>query len=181
MDNTTAIDEAVAPGAFDIFSYIEDTAYPTKTVTIYRDVASAKELLDLVDTHKAREDQLDVEAENEYDAKVEELSKKVLKSALHFELRGFAPGVVEDIMAEHEGDSGDPYVIAKAIVTVKNADGAEDTRTWTADDVNRLRRAIPEGEFAKLLGGVAEVVFMGAIFDRAVDAGFLSGRTDVAE
>ena len=185
------VEEAQKPGTFDVLSFVEGTAYPTDYVTLFRDVAAAKKYADLV-AERMKYDGLD-EATGESKAKAEELTEQIAAaqeeleaSAMTFKLRGFAPGIVDEIMTAHndpekpEDNTADSHLIAHAIVYVTDVDGNQDNHTWTAEDVLRLKRYLAEGEYVKLLSGVANVIFNAAVFERAADAGFPRGRVDVA-
>lgn len=165
MDETTVVDEALAPQTFDVLSFIEGTAYPEETVTILTDIATAREYVALVN------------GEDKYDeADAEALRVKLADTALNFKLRGFPPGMVEEILEKYASDEdpsgADAHLIAKAIVGVTNAKGEPDARLWSPDDVIKLKRFLAEGEYVKLLTSVANIIFNAAVFDRAVDAGF---------
>lgn len=167
MDEATAVETALDAGTFDVLAFVEKAAYPKKMVTVFRDAALAKEYVDL----SSSDDTVDSE-------RLEELAVELKKSSLTFELRGYPPGIVQDIQKKHvteedpEGQAGDTELIAKAIVGVLDSEGRRDPRLWTPEDVAKLKNFLVEGEYIKLLGGVAEVIFNAAVFDRAADAGF---------
>lgn len=184
-ETTTPLETAMAPDTFDVFSFIEATAYPTEEVSVYQDVKSAAELL------KTNQERLDAEAGTEkfdsaeLDAKIAELTEKIEKSKLTFELRGMPPGLVRELYTAAEDDEdaekdAENKLIAGTIVAVRNATGARDAKVWDTEGVAKLRHFLKEGEFGKLIQGVVSVNFNATVFDQATDAGFLGGSPDVA-
>jgi hypothetical protein len=171
---------AQSPDSFDVLSFIEGTAYPTETVTIYTDAKSADALL------KANQERLKMDESElsqvytEIDAEIERLSEAVKKSVLVFSMRGLPPGLVQEIYkvneesTEEELRAAENKLIASTIVSVKNAEGAVDQRLWDEESVEKFRKFLKEGEFAKVVKGVVNVNFNAAVFDQASDAGFLS-------
>lgn len=180
MDN---VETATAPTTFSVMSFIQETAYPEGVVTIYTDVVAAKELLRL-NARRAELEKTSLEEAEKLSPQIAQMVERAEKSALTFNLRGFAPGVVQQIIDKYKNEenenAADAELVAKSIITVKNAEGAVDEHFWTADEVNMLRGRIAEGQWLKLLAAVADVLFNAAVFDKTVDAGFLGGRTDVA-
>lgn len=137
--------------------------------------------------------QADITAELEaLQAKIDEWIERVDSSALTFELRGMPPRIVEAITSKHftdpkadytgtpEEQARDYELIAKSVVAVTNADGAEDRTAFDPDRVKELRGALLSEEYYKIVAGVAHVNLNGALFDQATDASFLSRRSDVA-
>lgn len=186
MDTEQIIEAAQAPDAFDVLAFVEDTAYPTETVVVYKDVKSAAEYVKL----NKRRFELDAAKQDttEIDAKVEAVGAKLSDSAIIFELRGMPPGVVQEFLKapanEEDVAAGDierdNKLIAATIIGVSNSKGTQDSRIWQADDVAKLRKFLNEGEFSKLVGGVSSVNFNSAIMDQATDAGFSGRSSDVA-
>lgn len=187
---TNPIDAAQAPGTFDVLSFIEGTSYPTSEVTLYMDVAAADRLLRAnaerlkLDDGKSK----DKGAYEKLDTEIAELSERVKASAMTFALRGMPPGLVQDIYGTVSEDAApedtrhaESKLVAATISGVTNAAGASDPRVWDADAVDKLRRYVKEGEYARLVEGVVQVNFNATLFDQATDAGFLGGSSDVAE
>lgn len=180
MTEMDAITTAQAPDTFDVLSFIEATAYPTETVTVYTDAKSATALLALNEKRKTGD-----AWDTSDDAEIEALSEAVKKSILTFELRGMPPGVVRDIYAATEDadvevqELAEAKLVASTIIRVRNYNGTEDGRVWGADDVKRLKRYLKEGEYGKLVQGVIDVNFNASVFDQATDAGFLGGSSDM--
>lgn len=186
MDTETVINEAQAPEAFDVLAFLEDTAYPTEKVTVFRDLTAAKEYKKLVDERLLDEKDLDAkDGPTERDERIKTLGEQITNSAMIFEFRGMPPGIVNEIIGgenetPEEAEAKDNALIAKSIVAVTNSKGAVDNHLWTEEQVAQLRSRMVEGEFAKLIAGVASVNFNGAVFDQATDAGFSGRRSDVA-
>lgn len=184
--STDAVTQAQSQETFDVLSFIEGTAYPVETVTIYTDALSADQLL------KANQERLELDDRPEaidytdIDSRIEELTEKVKKSALKFSLRGLPPGLVQEIYnisedaSDSEARAAENKLIASTIVSVENATGAKDSRLWDEDAVEAFRKYLKEGEFAKVVKSVVNVNFNAAVFDQATDAGFLSRGSDVA-
>lgn len=176
-ETTHPVEAAQAPETFDVLSFVEGSAYPTQTVTVYADPKGATDLL------AANDERFEIEKAHgdttEIDARIEKLSAQVKASALTFELRGMPPGLVRDLYAVKDDDGDDAVVeaenklIAGTIVNVTNAQGSRDTRVWDAEAVGKLRRFLKEGEFGKLVKGVIDTNFNATVFDQATDAGFL--------
>jgi hypothetical protein len=194
MDNETpaAVEAAKAPETFDILSFIEATAYPTETVTVFGAPKEATEYVRLVQERsvldaiekKTKEDTAKIA---ELTQQLEPLAEVISKSAMIFTLRGMPPGIVQQIIEVPEGEEEsvgaidrDNDLVAKSIIKVTNAAGVEDTRVWDKDSVAKLRFYLKEGEFGKLATGVGSVNFNAMVFDQATDAGFSGRSSDVA-
>lgn len=185
----TATTPTIEPTAenFDIFAMLEGTPLPVEEVTIFVDTAAALEYSKLVAERQADEDKGIVE-DDERSARIAELQDRLRKSALVFAVRGIAPGIVNEILAPNgetttdvnELKKRDNELIARSIVSVKNHAGATDPRIWDAEQVDKFRTLMNEGEFGRLVAKIAEVNFTAAAFDSAADAGFPRGRVDVA-
>lgn len=194
MDTVEALENAQSRGTFSVLAFIEQTAYPTTEVTVFQDVKSADEYIKAINKRHELEQlsssdgsaEADLAKHDEY---VAELGAKLAASALIFELRGMPPGVtkaITDPPGSSDDDSEelqrqrDNELIAKTIISVKNSKGEVDDHLWVAEDIQRLRDFLKEGEFGKLIKGVVEVNFNAAIFDQATDAGFSVAGIDVA-
>lgn len=177
------VETATAPTEFSVLSFVKDTAYPTGEVVIYTNVVAAKEIERLFAKRQLLETKNMDEAEK-LTPLIEAAVAEAEKTKLIFNLRGFPPGIIQQMMEQYNTDESDteadPHLVAKAIISVENAEGAKDGHLWTGDEVNELRGSITPGEWLKLLSAVADVLFNATIFDDAVDAGFLGRRPDVA-
>lgn len=112
-----------------------------------------------------------------------EWNEKLENTSIIFHLRGMAPEIVEEITSNYfitPEDQEDPQknrdrdneLIAKSIIKVTNNAGAADEHVFTAEEVERYRGKLLEGEFLKLVQAVAQVNLNGALFNQAVDAPF---------
>lgn len=188
----TAIAEAQSPETFDVLSFLEQTAYPTETVVVHQDVKSADSYIKLHAQLQEleKEENTDLDAVNSLSDEITALGEKIKKSAIVFTLRGMPPGIVQQIVSpvglDPELDTPqaaidrDNELIARSIISVSNANGVKDETVWDAKKVAKLRTFLKEGEFGKLVKGVADVNFNAAIFDQATDAGFPGGSSDLA-
>ena len=180
MTEMDAITAAQAPDTFDVLSFIEATAYPTETVTVYTDAKSATALLALNEKRKTG-DAWDTSNDEEMAA----LTEKVKNSVLVFDLRGMPPGIVRDIydvteeLDKDAQELAEAKLVASSIVRVSNVHGTVDSRVWDAEAVTKLKRFLKEAEFGKLVNGVINVNFNASVFDQATDAGFLGGSSDM--
>lgn len=192
-ETTTAISEAQSPDNFDVMAFIAGAAYPTKSVTIYRDIAYAYKYVELTKARTAREDRAaaikaDFVPDAAEDAAIADAMAKLEASKLTFRLQGMAPGNVAEATASEveEAEAGDvsdahfDRLIARSIYEVESSAGVKDKHTWTAEEVAKLRYQFVNSEFIKLLDGVISVNFTAAVMDSATDAGFPSGSADLA-
>lgn len=185
-DVATTIENGQKPENFDVFAFLNETVYPTEDVTVHRDVVSARRYVELSAKYKEAEaalprtDDGQVKPTEEmldwYDER-EALVEKINATAMTFTLRGLAPYEVEAIVGDEAPEGDYPFyqdhvLIARSIVSVKDAQGNVDSRTWTDADISKLRGLLTAGEFGKLIAGAANVNFTAAVFNQATDAGF---------
>jgi hypothetical protein len=196
-DTETIISQATSPDTFDVLSFIESTAYPVTDVVVFQ---AAKDATEYVALAQKRSELEVLKAglktnKTQYDAEITDLTTRIVplgesiaKSSIIFSLRGMPPGIVQEIVKVPAGEEPelhdldrDNNLIAKTIISVRNAAGVEDTRVWDADAVAKLRSFLKEGEFGKLAKGVGDVNFNAMVFDQATDAGFSGGSSNVAQ
>lgn len=186
MDTVNPDAIASNPGAIDVLAFLEQTNYPTREVVIFTDAKSADEYVQLnTALNPVAKDQEPLESTPERLAELERLAALVRKSSLIFSLRGMAPGVVNDLYGDAPKDDAESVekenkLIAATVVGAKNSEGVADPRMWAAEDIDKLRRYLKEGEFGKLVKATIEVNFDANLFDSTVDAGFSGGRTESA-
>lgn len=196
--NIDAVTAAQSEDAFDVLSFVQGTAYPTAEVVVFVDAESAAEYLKLVEKRSALEEkQLKSEEPidtSQFDKQIDILSDKLQASALIFKLRGLPPGILEDLNTKHfpEGEdekatgwaaasaARDDELISMTVTEITNAKGVKDTKPFTPESVNTLRRYLKAGEFGKIVAAVVEVNFTARLFDRLTDAGFSGRSADVA-
>lgn len=175
MDET-AVETALNADTFDVLAFVEGTAYPIDHVTLFTDIVAAKEYAELVSSELNSEEAKSPEDQEVYQEKLDVLAAKLKATSLTFKVRGFAPGIVDEIMSKNSSDENpsgaDDMLVARAIISVTNGAGAQDERSWTEEDVKKLKTYVAEGEYLKLLGTVAGVIFNAAVFKQAADAGF---------
>jgi hypothetical protein len=188
-DTTNPVTQALEPGVFDVLSFIEKTAYPTERIVVFQNAKAADDYVKAVADRDARDNSDDARTGGVPDPetdpltiRINELADQIRESSIVFDLRGMPPGFVGNILNKEDLNEieKDDELIALSIVKVSNSRGEVDPRTWSREMVSKLRTYLKESEFAKLIRGVANVNLNSAIFDQAVDAGFLSGSSDVA-
>lgn len=170
--------------SFSVMDALTGVSYPEDHVTIYTDAKSAYAAHAL---EKRDADETDPEASNANVEQITALKQKVRDSALTFHLQGYPPQVHRDIETEarstfkigtededSEGAAAFAFHkgIALAIRKVVSADGSEDTRRWTPEDVEKLRFSVHLDQFNRLSEKVSEVVFAGVAFDTSVTPDF---------
>lgn len=188
-------DEAVAEltdkGSFNVFDFVAGTIAPEDTVTLYTDANAALKMAKILIAEKARAereaDDLSIADEDATDESVvTELHEKLLASGLVFKLRGLLPDAVtaldEDVKSKTNyvaGEENEEYatlfnntLIGLTIVSVTNPAGAVNTDKWTAKMVKGFLPSLYPSEAGKLYNAAAELSYVGAIFDRAVNADF---------
>jgi hypothetical protein len=180
------VEEAQKKGKFNLADAIKGRAFPSKSVDVYIDAASAYRLSEIneelktVDPSDPRYQELQDYAE--------ELGKAIVESKLTFHMRGVGQGVVERITreanqkyptSEKSGDSPDwiKYylcgLIAENIVKVTDADGNEDERKFTAEEIMDLRDIIPIDSWEVLIDAMQKLTLASSYFEAVTDAGFL--------
>ena len=151
---------------FDFAQFAAGTNYPTDKVLIYQDADAAYQV-DKLEKEINRE--LDQEKVKELEAQLKEIKEKFKDSAVEVVMRGIPPRVEKVIDDEAERKFGDVSkldeskpenqkiikeyqnwfsnaFIAKHIVKIVRADGAEDNSPWNADKIEQLfLNLTPEG------------------------------------
>lgn len=184
-DVKQAVEAAQEKGTFSVLAAAKGIAYPKEEVTVFQDVKSAYEIGILERTL----DNL-TNADKEKTERIEEqiggLKKNVVDSRLTFHLTALSPGVVEDIQTEGWGmfpkdeDANEATFhinmsyIAASVQKVVDGEDNEDKHVWTGEEIAELKKTLPDESFEKISAKVMELSFVGAYFDQAVDADFLS-------
>lgn len=187
-DETVA--ELTDKGSFNVFDFVAGTVAPEDTITVYTDADAALKLAKIYVAEKERaerDDDLSIGDEDATDEDVvNALTAKLTASALVFSMKGLLPAAVtevdKDIKSKTpfvEGAPNEEYselfnntLIAKSIVSVTSPTGAINTDKWTPKMVKGFLPALYQSESAKLFNTTAELSYVGAIFDRAVNADF---------
>lgn len=180
------IQKMLAKDTFDVFGVLEGRSFPTDEVTVVTNPAA---LYEIVRLENLIADSMDGDEVNALDEQIAALKERARDSALTFHLRGFPYSVVEDIENAIQEENPDldlsegpgavmanSRYVAASIVKVVKADGSEDTRNWTASDVDRLRGSLYPDQFEQILDTVQRLSFSSAYFESAVSADFLSKR-----
>jgi hypothetical protein len=133
----------------------------------------------------------------ELEEQQKELIAKVLESALTFKLRGVAPkawkliikswqrkskahakeeGLDEEERIDWANEKINAELIAKATVSITNAEGATQKGGVKVETVEELQGSVLQSEFAKLLDAANNLTFANGLFSNAIaaDADFLS-------
>jgi len=166
---------------------IKGRAYPTTTVKVYLDDASAMELVevnDLMNRTTNPEALIDLEKRSEF------LAEKIMESSLTFEMRGIGQKEIDQITEQlngvysiSKGQDGTTnpewlkdyitLLVGRNIISVTNAEGAVDKSEFDLDKTTELRSALSLSEWNKLVGAMQKLTLAGGYFDQLTDAGFL--------
>lgn len=192
IEISAAVEEATSAETFDVLEFVNAANLPKDTVTVYTDADAALKLtkIFIAEAERAKNgDSLSIDDEYEYadEAEITELHERLAASALVFELQGLAPAAttalenhLKAMLPYTEGAANEEFnemfnntLIAKTIQSVTRAvDGVRNETAWTAEKVKGLNASLYISEANKLFNGAAEVNYVGAIFDRAVNADF---------
>jgi hypothetical protein len=178
------VEDAQAPGNFNLGNFVKGRGYPQDTVEVYVDVESAYELSKLNEklikaTDKAESEKLE--------AKAKKLSDKILESKLTFKMRGIDQRQVETIeessrkkFQNNEETEDAAWVIdymcelvASNIISVTDAFGKIDERIFTGADVEDLRGYLSSEAWEKLMSTMQKLTLATGYFKGLTDAGFL--------
>jgi hypothetical protein len=183
------VEQAQAPGVFDITEFAKGRAYPQDVVTAYLDVDSAYELNKL---NTQINNALPGEDISGLESKAQELASKIIKSKIVFHMRGVNQSVIEDITNKCNKDypsDTDAFgnetpnpdwvrvwtcsLVAANLIKVENANGEMDERAFTADDVDEFRKYLPKEIWDLITEKMQQLTLAGAYFKGLTDAGFL--------
>lgn len=181
------VKEAQSAKVFNLADAIKGRAYPTTTVKVYLDDASAMELVEVNQLMNRTTDPDKIDELSE-DAKV--LAEKILQSSLTFEMRGIGQKEIDEITEElnelhgvqkgQDGTSNPDWLrdyitllVGRNIVSVTNAEGAVDNSKFDLEKTAQLRMTLSVSEWNKLVGGMQKLTLAGGYFDQLTDAGFL--------
>lgn len=186
-----AVEAATSKASFNVFEFVQGGTVPTDDIYIYTDADAALKLAKIFYAEEQRkkkdaEEGLSLGDETEDEVPEEVISalhERLLASRLTFHLKGLAPEAVRTLEAntlkKHTDAESEDFnlafnhtLIAQSIVSVENPDGAVNTDKWTAKMVTGFLPSLYLSEASKLLEASAELSYIGAIFDRAVNADF---------
>jgi hypothetical protein len=176
------VEEAHKRGKFNLVDAIRDRAYPEKSVVVYTDVVSARELYEINEKLDLSAIARDGEEYSKLEKKAKELAERVSESKLVFLMRGLPQTKVDAI-----GDSVQPsssmdlswskdYIlslVSASIVKVENHAGEVDEREFTKEDATELYSSLPQDSWMMLVEAVEQLTLATGIFKGITDAGFL--------
>lgn len=185
------VETAQAKGTFNIVDFAKGRGYPQDSVTAYVDIESAYELNKINQQINDAKFGADDEAEK-LQAKAKELSQKILKSKIVFNMRGVNQDTIEQItekcnkdfppktnaFGQEEADrdwvkAWTCGLVAANLISIENAEGEIDERLFTADDVDDFRKHLPKEVWDLIEEKMQQLTLAGAYFKGLTDAGFL--------
>ena len=180
------VKEAQSAKVFNLADAIKGRAYPTTSVRVYLDDASAMEL---VEVNLRMNRTTDPELLAELEKIAEDLAKAIMNSALTFEMRGVGQSTIEAVTEKvnvmhnvpnaEEAHSQEwlkdyiTHLVAINIVSVTNSEGAVDKEPFDYQKTEELRKVLSVTEWNKLVGTMQKLTLAGGYFDQLTDAGFL--------
>lgn len=181
------VKEAQSAKVFNLADAIKGRAYPTTSVKVYLDDASA---MDLVQINQLMNRTTDPEKLADLEVKAGKLAEKIMASSLEFSMRGIGQSAIEliteKINAKYEIATNEDatrnqewmkdYIttlVSMNIVSVTNAEGAVDESEFTFEKTEELRTALSPTEWGKLVGAMQKLTLAGGYFEQLTDAGFL--------
>jgi hypothetical protein len=181
--------EAQKRGKFNLADAIKGRAFPEKSVDVYLDAASA---LKLEEVNAELQYLSGIGNMKEYDKVNEEaqaLKDAIIASKLTFHMRGVGQSRVEEITKDADikfpeakvaGVDDAEWVryylsalIASNIVKVTDAEGNEDTSTFTPEEIIELRGIMPIDSWEVLIETMQKLTLASSYFEVVTDAGFL--------
>lgn len=194
QETVEKVEEILAPEKFNLVDAIKGKSYPEDYIRVFMDEDAAYrlnkvnkelEVLANLKRDKSEDEQLVFEA---LEAEAESLRERLVATSLKFTLRGRERAVydkiAEEARAAHPGEDEDEArahaenvgCIAASLVSVENGQGLVDDHEFTAEEIDEISKAMPLGEWYRLLDLMMSLTFANSYFDAAVDAGFLSRR-----
>lgn len=176
-DALTLVQEAQSAKKFNLADVIKGRGFPEESVTVYVDTESAYELSRINEELILLTDPAESEP---LEARVKELSDKILASKLVFHMRGIDQKQVELIEKQTRKEEGDDWLldyfaglVASNIVKVENAEGEVDERQFTTEEVSELRWGLPSESWEVLIQTMQKLTLASGYFKGLTDAGFL--------
>lgn len=198
----TNVEQAMDTKTFNVLDYISGAPVATDTVTVYTDVAKARELSKLL----AKRDEVLMKRKNprsdegtsdlsisdedewtEYDDDINKLHEELEQTALVFETQTVAPALI-DAMEKESVAKTDPSwtvdqvakhkerstakILAKAIKRVTAVATGETDEDWDADKVLQLEKSLYPEQAQHVIGSLYEIVYTGRVFDEALSVDF---------
>lgn len=187
-DTVALVQEAQKQGTFNLSEVIKGRGYPQKTVTIYTDAEAAFKLVELDKKMSQLSKAGDKEALEAFEKESAELTEAVRSSRLDFHMQGVPQAIIETVEAkidkvypsqDEEGRNDDWFkayiaeLVALNIVSVTDANGNTDKRTFSYDDAVELRSYLPTESWAILVSTMQKLTLASGFFNGLTDAGFL--------
>jgi len=190
IENTLKlVRDAQRKGTFDITAFAKDRAYPQDTVVAYLDVDSAYRLTVLNDQMSST---IAGEGYEKLEAEANVLSQKILESKVVFHLRGVNQEVIERITdlanknyptakgSFGQSDESEDWIkfwttslVAENLIKIVNANGDEDERLFTQEDIVELRKYLPKEVWELIVEKMQQLTLASSYFKGLTDAGFL--------
>ncbi len=176
------VEEAQKRNKFKLADAIKGRAYPEKSVVIYTDIVSARELYLLQNEMDIVAMKRDLDAYTELETKARELAATVQKSKLVFHMKGLGQEDVDRIGDEaQEGNTeslawSKDYIcllIANSVQFVEDAEGNIDDHDITLEEAKELYRELPRESWELLVQAVEQLTLATGVFQGITDAGFL--------
>ena len=166
---------------FDLIAFVEGSSYPTKTVTVYTNVAAMNAVADIRAEIAEADNTIDIPAQQERESRLDAAKADVEASAINFELQGMPYAEAQEI-ANIFTDTGATEselfdLIIATLKKVTDANGAVASLP-SKEQLEKLHKKLAPLEFNKLLEGAIEVNFSAAKYESEVDAGFPGGAAD---
>lgn len=171
---------------FSVLDALNGTNYPTAEVTVYTAWQAAYEFRQWNAMADAAQDG---EVVNEIEQRLAELREVIEASALTYHMRGFPPKIHRKInaltRAKFKIDANTPInmdseafehmnmlCIAESVTKVVNAQGEEESRRFTPEDVQAWMDNLHPDEFLKISDKVYELSYQSLAYDAAVTPDF---------
>jgi hypothetical protein len=189
VEETVAlVQEAQKQGTFNLSEVIKGRGYPQKTVTVYTNAEAAFKLVDIDKQMSQLSKAGDAQGYDELEKKSQSLAEEVKSSRLDFHMQGVPQAIIETVeakvdslypSADEENRNDDWFkayiaeLVALNIVSVTDANGNADKRTFTYEDAVELRSYLPTESWAILVSTMQKLTLASGFFNGLTDAGFL--------
>ncbi len=184
-ETVALVQEAQKQGTFNLSEVIKGRGFPQKTVTVYTDADAAFRLVELGKKMNQVKDKDELE---KLEQESEKLAEVVKASRLDFKMQGVPQAVIETVeakidklypSADEESRNDDWFkayiaeLVALNIVSVTDASGNSDTKTFNYEDAVELRSYLPTESWAILVSTMQKLTLASGFFNGLTDAGFL--------
>jgi hypothetical protein len=184
-DTIALVQDAQKQGTFNLSEVIKGRGFPQKTVTVYTDAEAAFRLVEL---NKKMSDTKDKDALEKLEVESQKLAEVVKSSRLDFHMQGVPQAVIETVESkadklypsDDEQSRSDEWfkayiaeLVALNIVSVTDASGNTDQKTFTYEDAVELRSYLPTESWTILVSTMQKLTLASGFFNGLTDAGFL--------